>query len=538
MADGRLVARGRRSGGEARRSGAAAARGDAATHARPRACALGDARLAHAGQPRARLERARADEPARAASRGVDGAHRQLGGQRLVAEQPGAPVRALVRALSTRALGGARSACAAFGSGGPDGTRLRGSERAMPMAAAGASSTVPGDRHAPSPGVRAPPPRAPCAARGGLLALALALALVVCCAATAAAAPCGSRAGRAPRLFEARPRRLCASLRRASAVASLRARDGGGDGGADGADGGGGDGLGGADGCVSVAAAVGVPRCDAANSAATPAPRDAAAAAAAPECMSAAQLAALARGEEAVARALLSTGVLALISLREPKHAAAVVRALAAGGVRTVEVLLRTPRALEVLASAVRAARALSARGGPAVAVGAGTVLSVAQVEAAARAGASFLMSPTCDAAVVRAAQLRGLPLWPGVGTAAELRGALRLGCRVVKVYPAEQLGGPAALRELGAPHGARVALLPTGGMRTEHISGYLAQPQVLAVAGSWLVVAPEAGGADAPPDLRATEAAARAAVAEAARARAEGGAAPCVLPLPIVPVG
>ncbi|KAG8470062.1 hypothetical protein KFE25_008483 [Diacronema lutheri] len=234
--------------------------------------------------------------------------------------------------------------------------------------------------------------------------------------------------------------------------------------------------------------------------------------------------AALAAREEATAE-VLAAGVLAVVTLHAPEHARGVVRAFAAGGVRGIEVMLRTPRALLALSAACDAAAELAQAGGPTVLVGAGTVLSEAQVHHAVRAGASFLVAPGLCVPVVAAARAAGVPMLPGVATPSEIEAGLRLGCRMLKLFPAATLGGPAALAALGAPYGSRVAFVPTGGVSADTMGDYLALPAVLAVGGSWLLKMSGSGDA-AQPDLPATEAAARAAVSLAAQLRPNGARA------------
>ncbi len=152
--------------------------------------------------------------------------------------------------------------------------------------------------------------------------------------------------------------------------------------------------------------------------------------------------------------------------------------ALANGGVDCLEVTLRTEAAIEAIRRLAAGGRTL---------VGAGTVLTREDVDRAVQAGARFVLSPGLSPVVVRHCQELGLPVFPGVATATEIQTALDLGVRVVKFFPAEQLGGPAAVRALAAPfRGLR--FLPTGGVNPTNLAGYLAEPSVLAVGGSWLV--------------------------------------------------
>ncbi|MFC8435799.1 bifunctional 4-hydroxy-2-oxoglutarate aldolase/2-dehydro-3-deoxy-phosphogluconate aldolase [Streptomyces sp. NPDC057253] len=165
--------------------------------------------------------------------------------------------------------------------------------------------------------------------------------------------------------------------------------------------------------------------------------------------------------------------------LAVPDHATAapLAHALAAGGARTAEVTFRTP-------DAERVVKAMAAEGG--LVVGAGTVLTAEQAERAVAAGARFLVSPGLDDEVLAAARALGVPIAPGVATATELMRAVKAGLDTVKLFPAEPLGGRAMLRALAAPFPG-VRFMPTGGIDAAALPGYLAEPAVLAVGGSWM---------------------------------------------------
>jgi 2-dehydro-3-deoxyphosphogluconate aldolase/(4S)-4-hydroxy-2-oxoglutarate aldolase len=148
------------------------------------------------------------------------------------------------------------------------------------------------------------------------------------------------------------------------------------------------------------------------------------------------------------------------------------------GGLPLAEVTLRT-------AAAADAIRALSSRGD--ILVGAGTVLTAAQVDEAVRAGARFIVSPGLSRAVVERCREHGVAVLPGAVTATEIQAALELGLTTVKFFPAEASGGLRAIRALSAPF-ATVRFVPTGGVTPANLSGYLDCPAVLAVGGSWMV--------------------------------------------------
>ena len=153
--------------------------------------------------------------------------------------------------------------------------------------------------------------------------------------------------------------------------------------------------------------------------------------------------------------------------------------ALVAGGLPIAEVTLRKPGALEAIKAT------LSAQ--PDMLVGAGTVVTVAQVDAAVSAGANFLVSPGISDAVVRRAQELGVPIVPGIATPSEAMRALDLGLDVVKLFPASIVGGPATVKALAAPFPS-LKFMPTGGVTAANLRSYLDLPAVIAVGGSWMV--------------------------------------------------
>ncbi len=170
--------------------------------------------------------------------------------------------------------------------------------------------------------------------------------------------------------------------------------------------------------------------------------------------------------------------ILPVVVLDDASGAADLGAALIAGGLRSVEVTFRT----EAAAAALRVLAE-----DPDLLVGAGTVLTPAQVDQAARAGARFVVSPGFSAGVVRHCQELGLPVFPGVATATEIQRALDAGLETVKFFPAEQLGGINMIRALAAPYRS-VRFIPTGGVNAGNLSDYLAHPAVLAVGGTWMV--------------------------------------------------
>lgn len=178
------------------------------------------------------------------------------------------------------------------------------------------------------------------------------------------------------------------------------------------------------------------------------------------------------------------SGNIAVAIVDDPDRVVPLARALLAGGVDAIELTFRTPRAVEALKRIVVEV--------PEALVGAGTVLTPAQVREAKDAGAAFAVAPGFNPDVVRAAADLGLPFAPGVMTPSEIEGAYALGCtRILKFFPASVAGGLAGLRTLAAPYkhlGLR--FIPLGGLKRENTAEWLADPLVAACGGSWIAPA------------------------------------------------
>jgi 2-dehydro-3-deoxyphosphogluconate aldolase / (4S)-4-hydroxy-2-oxoglutarate aldolase len=171
--------------------------------------------------------------------------------------------------------------------------------------------------------------------------------------------------------------------------------------------------------------------------------------------------------------------VIPVIVLNDVNHAVPMARALVAGGIRMLEVTLRTPVALECIE---RIAKEV-----PEAVAGAGTVRTPSEAQAAARAGARFAVSPGFTKAVGQACLDHGLPLLPGVATGSEIMMAVEAGYTQLKFFPAMQAGGPAMLKAWSGPF-YEVRFCPTGGVSASNAHGFLSLPNVLCVGGSWLV--------------------------------------------------
>lgn len=172
--------------------------------------------------------------------------------------------------------------------------------------------------------------------------------------------------------------------------------------------------------------------------------------------------------------------VIPVLVIRDPAHAQPLARALVAGGLPVLEVTLRTPAALEVIAEMSGVTGAV---------VGAGTVLSPEDVRAVAAAGAGFAVSPGSTDRLLAACAERALPLLPGAATATEAMRLLELGYSTQKFFPAEMAGGVAALRALSAPL-PQITFCPTGGIGLGNAADYLALSNVACVGGSWVAPA------------------------------------------------
>lgn len=192
--------------------------------------------------------------------------------------------------------------------------------------------------------------------------------------------------------------------------------------------------------------------------------------------------------------------VIPVLVIEDVEHAVPVARALVAGGLRVLEVTLRTPAALDAM-------RAM--KGVEGAIVGAGTVTNPDELKAAIDAGAEFIVSPGLTPRLGEAAIASGIPFLPGTANAADIMLGLDLGLSHFKFFPAATSGGIPALKALTGPFG-QARFCPTGGITQATAADWLAIDPVLCVGGSWLVGKGE-------PDEAAIEAAARAACALAA---------------------
>ena len=172
-------------------------------------------------------------------------------------------------------------------------------------------------------------------------------------------------------------------------------------------------------------------------------------------------------------------GVVPVVVLNDAKDAEPLAAALVKGGLPCAEVTFRTEAAEESIRIMTKAF--------PDMLVGAGTVLTVEQVDRAAVAGAGFIVSPGFDPEIVDYCVERGIPIFPGCITPSEVAQAVKRGLTTLKFFPAEQFGGVATIKALSAPY-ATVKLMPTGGVNAGNLESYLSCDKVVCCGGSWMV--------------------------------------------------
>ena len=171
-------------------------------------------------------------------------------------------------------------------------------------------------------------------------------------------------------------------------------------------------------------------------------------------------------------------GIVPVVKIDDDKKAVPLAKALCRGGLPCAEITFRTDKAEKSIS---RIAGEV-----PEILVGAGTVLSCAQVDKAKAAGAKFIVSPGLNPAVVAHCQNEGIPVFPGCCCPSDIEKALELGLSCVKFFPAEQAGGIAAIKAMAAPYGD-IVFLPTGGINQKNLNDYLCFERVAACGGSWM---------------------------------------------------
>lgn len=172
-------------------------------------------------------------------------------------------------------------------------------------------------------------------------------------------------------------------------------------------------------------------------------------------------------------------GVVPVVVLEDAKDAAPLAKALVEGGLPCAEVTFRTDAAEESIK--------IMTSEYPDMFVGAGTVLTIEQVDRAVAAGAKFIVSPGFDPEIVDYCLSKEIPIFPGCITPSEVAQAVKRGLKVVKFFPAEQFGGVATIKAMAAPY-VGLKFMPTGGVSAKNLESYLSCDKIVACGGSWMV--------------------------------------------------
>lgn len=180
-----------------------------------------------------------------------------------------------------------------------------------------------------------------------------------------------------------------------------------------------------------------------------------------------------------VAEKIGELGVVPVVVLEDAKDAAPLAKALVEGGLPCAEVTFRTAAAEESIK--------LMTAEYPDMFVGAGTVLTIDQVDRAVAAGAKFIVSPGFDPEIVDYCLEKEIPVFPGCITPSEVAQAVKRGLKVVKFFPAEQFGGVATIKAMAAPY-VGLKFMPTGGVNAKNLESYLGCDKIIACGGSWMV--------------------------------------------------
>ena len=180
-----------------------------------------------------------------------------------------------------------------------------------------------------------------------------------------------------------------------------------------------------------------------------------------------------------VAEKIAGFGVVPVVVLEDVKDAAPLAKALVEGGLPCAEVTFRTAAAEESI-------RVMTTEY-PDMFVGAGTVLTIEQVDRAVAAGAKFIVSPGFDPVIVDYCLEKEIPVFPGCITPSEVAQAVKRGLKVVKFFPAEQFGGVATIKAMAAPY-VGLKFMPTGGVSAKNLESYLSCDKIIACGGSWMV--------------------------------------------------
>lgn len=182
---------------------------------------------------------------------------------------------------------------------------------------------------------------------------------------------------------------------------------------------------------------------------------------------------------EELIKKISDTGVVPVVVINNTKDALPLAKALRNGGINCAEITFRTDAAEE----AIR----IMSKEFPDMLIGAGTVLTPAQADAAMAAGATFIVSPGLNPTVVTYCNEKGYPIIPGVCTPSEIEKAIELGLSYLKFFPAEAAGGAKMIKALSGPY-TKIKFMPTGGINTKNIAEYLSCKSVFVCGGSWMI--------------------------------------------------
>ena len=175
---------------------------------------------------------------------------------------------------------------------------------------------------------------------------------------------------------------------------------------------------------------------------------------------------------------IAETGIIPVVTVDSPEQGVSIMNALREGGLPAAEITFRTKAAAESIRAMKEAC--------PEALLGAGTVLTIEQVEQALSAGAAFIVSPGSTKEVIEYCVEKGISIIPGCMTPSDIQLALSCGLEIVKFFPAEAAGGLKLLKAMSAPY-PNVRFMPTGGISLQNVSQYLSFPKVMCCGGSWI---------------------------------------------------
>ncbi|MEM9227225.1 MAG: bifunctional 4-hydroxy-2-oxoglutarate aldolase/2-dehydro-3-deoxy-phosphogluconate aldolase [Verrucomicrobiota bacterium] len=184
---------------------------------------------------------------------------------------------------------------------------------------------------------------------------------------------------------------------------------------------------------------------------------------------------------ESMLERLAGSAVIAGFAIDDAAKAVPLAQSLVAGGISAIELTLRTPAAMDAIKAIHQEV--------PKLLLGVGTVLTPEQLHQVKDAGADFAVSPGTNPTVIQAAKKASFPFAPGIATPSDLEQAIELGCRFVKFFPAQPLGGISYLKSMAAPYKhLGIEYFPLGGVNSENFQDYLMLENVPCIGGSWIV--------------------------------------------------